>query len=140
MCSPDENRADRVPASATIRSVADPPDVSPDSTLWHGDSRELLARVPDASVDLICTDPPYNLGGYSTGNIEMAWRKAFNNDVAAWDQLAFDPAARPPARRPPPPPPPRGGGGFPGGSSSRPAPSSRSRATTCSAAGTRSSI
>ena len=38
-----------------------------DVTIWQGDSRELLARLPDASVDLICTDPPYNLGGYSTG-------------------------------------------------------------------------
>ena len=45
-----------------------------DVTTWQGDSRELLARVPDHSVDLICTDPPYNLGGYSTGNIKMAWR------------------------------------------------------------------
>ena len=63
------------------------------ATLWQGDSRELLARIPDASIDLICMDPPYNLGTYSTGNIEMSWRKAFNNDVAAWDQLAFDPAA-----------------------------------------------
>ena len=62
-----------------------PPPV--DATLWHGDSRELLARVPDHSVDLICTDPPYNLGGYSTGNIKMAWRSEFNNDVAAWDRV-----------------------------------------------------
>jgi DNA modification methylase len=97
MCSPDENRADWVLASATIRSVADPPDASPDAspeaTLWHGDSRALLARVPDASVDLICTDPPYNLGGYSTGNIDMSWRKSFNNDVADWDQPVFEPSA-----------------------------------------------
>jgi DNA modification methylase len=63
------------------------------ATLWHGDSRELLGRIPDASVDLICTDPPYNLGSYSTGNIEMSWRKAFNNDVAAWDQEPFAPEA-----------------------------------------------
>ena len=70
----------------------DPSEVPP-ATLWRGDSRELLARLPDASVDLICTDPPYNLGTYSTGNIEMSWRKAFNNDVAAWDQAAFEPAA-----------------------------------------------
>jgi DNA modification methylase len=75
------------PAPAADR---DPPDTV---ALWHGDSRELLTSIADASVDLICTDPPYNLGGYSTGNIEMSWRKAFNNDVAAWDQLAFDPAA-----------------------------------------------
>jgi site-specific DNA-methyltransferase (adenine-specific)/modification methylase len=63
------------------------------ATLWQGDSRELLAAIPDASIDLICTDPPYNLGAYSTGNIEMPWRKAFNNDVAAWDQVPFDPGA-----------------------------------------------
>jgi DNA modification methylase len=67
--------------------VIDPSDVM----LWHGDSRDLLARIPDASVDLICTDPPYNLGGYSTGNIDMSWRKSFNNDVAEWDR-AFEPA------------------------------------------------
>ena len=63
-----------------------------DVTIWQGDSRELISRLPDASVDLICTDPPYNLGGYSTGNIKMAWRSDFNNDVADWDQLAFEPA------------------------------------------------
>ena len=67
------------------------PPVLDDVTIWQGDSRELIARLPDASVDLICTDPPYNLGGYSTGNIDMAWRKSFNNDVADWDQIAFDP-------------------------------------------------
>jgi site-specific DNA-methyltransferase (adenine-specific)/modification methylase len=78
--------------------VIEPPDVSwsgvsDAATLWQGDSRDLLAGVPDASVDLICTDPPYNLGTYSTGNIAPSWRKAFNNDVADWDQQPFEPAA-----------------------------------------------
>src|SRR4051812_49911379 len=68
------------------------PSVLDDVTIWQGDSRELLARLPDASVDLICTDPPYNLGGYSTGNIKMAWRSWFNKDVAEWGQGAFDPS------------------------------------------------
>jgi site-specific DNA-methyltransferase (adenine-specific)/modification methylase len=68
-----------------------PSGVLDDVTIWQGDSRELISRLPDASVDLICTDPPYNLGGYSTGNIKMAWRSDFNNDVADWDQIAFDP-------------------------------------------------
>jgi site-specific DNA-methyltransferase (adenine-specific)/modification methylase len=60
--------------------------------LWAGDARELLARIPDGSVDLICTDPPYNLAGYSTGNIAPGWRRPFNNDVAEWDLDVFDPA------------------------------------------------
>lgn len=61
-------------------------------TIQAGDAGELLASVPTASVDMLLTDPPYNLGDYSTGNIQMSWRKEFNNDVAKWDR-GFDPLA-----------------------------------------------
>lgn len=57
------------------------------------DSADLIKTIPDASVDLILTDPPYNLGTYSTGNIKVDWRADFNNDIAAWDNETFDPAA-----------------------------------------------
>ncbi len=60
--------------------------------LFLGDSAEYIQKIPDHSVDLILTDPPYNLGRYSTGNIKMSWRKEFNNDVAAWDTTIFNPA------------------------------------------------
>src|SRR3569623_603109 len=30
--------------------------------LWHVDAMELLARLPDGSVDLVVTDPPYAIG------------------------------------------------------------------------------
>jgi DNA modification methylase len=60
-------------------------------TLHLGDARTLLRSVPDASVDLLLTDPPYNLGHYSTGNMTFSWRKEINNDVAAWDAEPFDP-------------------------------------------------
>lgn len=30
-------------------------------TLWHGDAIEVLAQLPDASVDSVVTDPPYGL-------------------------------------------------------------------------------
>lgn len=55
-------------------------------TTARGDSRELIRRVPSASIDLILTDPPYNLSDYSTGNMKFAWRKEINNDLAAWDK------------------------------------------------------
>jgi site-specific DNA-methyltransferase (adenine-specific)/modification methylase len=58
----------------------------------RGDSRRLIKKVKGHSVDLILTDPPYNLGKYSTGNIELSWRKGINNDLAAWDAVDFDPA------------------------------------------------
>ena len=59
--------------------------------LQRGDSRELFASLPDNSVDFICTDPPYNLSPYSTGNIKMSWRADFNNDLAQWDREPFEP-------------------------------------------------
>ena len=30
-------------------------------TLWHGDCLDVLATLPDASVDSVVTDPPYGL-------------------------------------------------------------------------------
>ena len=30
--------------------------------LYHGDNLAILREMPDASVDLICTDPPFNTG------------------------------------------------------------------------------
>jgi DNA modification methylase len=56
------------------------------------DSATLIKSIPNASVDLILTDPPYNLGTYSTGNIKMNWRADFNNDIAESDHDHFDPA------------------------------------------------
>lgn len=32
-------------------------------TIYHGDSREILPKLADASVDLVLTDPPYSSGG-----------------------------------------------------------------------------
>ena len=58
----------------------------------NADSREYLQSLPDDSVDLILTDPPYNLSPYSRGNIELSWRRDINNDLADWDQKPFDPA------------------------------------------------
>lgn len=57
-----------------------------------GDSYELIKQIPSASIDLILTDPPYNLSPYSTGNIKMSWRKDLNNDLAEWDKVEFKPA------------------------------------------------
>ena len=62
-------------------------------TLRLGNSFDLIKEVPDESVDLIFTDPPYNLSPYSTGNMKFTWRKEINNDLANWDQTTFEPAA-----------------------------------------------
>lgn len=64
-----------------------------DYTIECADAYEYMRQMAAASVDLILTDPPYNLGRYSTGNMKFSWRKDINNDVAEWDQEEFRPAA-----------------------------------------------
>lgn len=56
-----------------------------------GDSRDVIKRIPDNSIDFILTDPPYNIGKHSTGNIPLPGRSAMNNDVAEWDWVDFHP-------------------------------------------------
>jgi site-specific DNA-methyltransferase (adenine-specific)/modification methylase len=60
--------------------------------VFLGDSREHMKEIPNHSIDLILTDPPYNLGKYSTGNINPKWRKEINNDIAKWDKITFSPS------------------------------------------------
>ncbi len=62
-----------------------------DSHIIRGDYFAYIRQIPDASVDLILTDPPYNLSQYSTGNLKFNWRKDINNDLAPWDQTVFSP-------------------------------------------------
>ena len=59
-------------------------------TLIHADSRMAMQDMQDNSVDMILTDPPYNLSPYSTGNMKFDWRADINNDLAQWDR-DFDP-------------------------------------------------
>jgi len=56
------------------------------------DCREYMKTLPDDSVDLIFTDPPYNIAKYSTGNIQLPGRTPLNNDIAEWDKEAIVPS------------------------------------------------
>lgn len=56
-----------------------------------GDSKDILKHIPDNAIDLILTDPPYNLAKHSTGNIPLPGRSSINNDLAEWDLIDFIP-------------------------------------------------
>lgn len=62
-------------------------------TVVNGDCMDYLSQIPDNSIDLILTDPPYNIAQYSTGNIDLPGRSALNNDLAEWDLKSIEPAA-----------------------------------------------
>ncbi len=59
--------------------------------LFNVDCMEHMSTIPDKSIDLILTDPPYNIAQYSTGNISLPGREALNNDIATWDNTALNP-------------------------------------------------
>lgn len=62
-----------------------------DFYLINADCFEILKKIPDSSIDLILTDPPYNIAQYSTGNMKFDWRSEINNDVAQWDLIELKP-------------------------------------------------
>lgn len=61
------------------------------SRLYLQDNRVVQKSIPNNSVDLILTDPPYNISKYSTGNINLPNRKSINNDIANWDNIELNP-------------------------------------------------
>lgn len=62
------------------------------SRLIYGDCRNYMKKMPDNCIDLILTDPPYNISQYSTGNISLPGRSSLNNDIAQWDTIPLNPA------------------------------------------------
>lgn len=59
--------------------------------LVNNDCLIYMKAIPDKTIDLILTDPPYNISQYSTGNIPLPGREALNNDIAPWDNAALNP-------------------------------------------------
>ena len=59
--------------------------------LFNDDYFKMVESIESDSVDLILTDPPYNLSKYSTGNMKFSWRADINNDLAKWDLIDFKP-------------------------------------------------
>ena len=59
--------------------------------LYFGDNLEILREIDDESVDLICTDPPFNSGRDYNAFIDdsLAQKKAFA-DTWTWDTAAQD--------------------------------------------------
>lgn len=53
--------------------------MTPTTTLLHGDCLELMKDIPDGSVDLIVTDPPYRT--ISGGNKSTKWKSGWSTSV-----------------------------------------------------------
>lgn len=49
-------------------------------TLWQGDCLEQMANIPDGSVDMVLTDPPYSSGGLFAGDRKASTRSKYTDD------------------------------------------------------------
>jgi site-specific DNA-methyltransferase (adenine-specific) len=63
------------------------------STLYLGDCMELMATLPDKSIDLAIVDPPYGGKNHKLHNYREKgkWKCKFGNKIASWD---FPPSAQ----------------------------------------------
>lgn len=61
------------------------------TNMYNGDCLDYIKLMPGNCVDLILTDPPYNIAKYSTGNILLPNRSAVNNDLGEWDLNEINP-------------------------------------------------
>lgn len=60
--------------------------------IYNTDYFDFVKTIKDNSIDLILTDPPYNISKYSTGNIVIPGRKSINNDISNWDKIEINPS------------------------------------------------
>jgi len=49
--------------------------------LKHGDSLEILKTIPDNSVDLVCTSPPYNKNYWTRNRTMGTWKRVIEYDT-----------------------------------------------------------
>jgi DNA modification methylase len=55
------------------------------------DAREHIAAIPDSYVDVILTDPPYNLLQHTGEELQFTTRKNLNRGTGSFDALTFCP-------------------------------------------------
>lgn len=62
-------------------------------TSYHNDCFEILPTIKDSSIDLILTDPPYEISkdsGFSSGKCKKFSNGAYKTDFGKWDHENID--------------------------------------------------
>lgn len=82
---------DAVSVDAIVKKMPKPywQDTRHNLYLWHGDCRELLPLIPDKSVDLVLTDPPYGIGMERDYKRSRAASFQARSDRHAWRNSSF---------------------------------------------------
>ncbi len=54
------------------------------NNIYLGDAIDLIKKIPTSSIDLICTDPPYNLGKDYGNNVDYKKKEDYINFTQEW--------------------------------------------------------
>ncbi len=73
--------------SARLASAADN---APLHRIIKGDCLEMMAKIPDRSIDFICADFPYNISG--KGGVTLRHDQLVKADFGEWDKFPSDEA------------------------------------------------
>lgn len=87
--SPSQVKQTR-PVASTIASKAKPRPKKPAHRIVHGDCLDMLPKIPDATIDFICADFPYNISG--KGGLTMKGNKLVKADFGDWDKFPSEEA------------------------------------------------
>ncbi len=71
----------RSPSESTAPKVASKFGIDNRVTVYHGDCLELLASIPDESVGLVVTSPPYNIGKSYERKVSLEAYTRFQSNV-----------------------------------------------------------
>jgi site-specific DNA-methyltransferase (adenine-specific) len=60
------------------------------NTIYHGDCLDLMKDIPDKSIDLVLTDPPYGIGDKFVGGCKTPNRMQELYNISNWVDVAPD--------------------------------------------------
>ena len=76
---------------ATINDIEGFVQIGDNTFVANGDAVDYMSKLPDDSVDLIITDPPYNLGLFmKKRGTNMNKLRDGHFAASGWDDLEFD--------------------------------------------------
>ena len=78
------------PAPAASAPAPKPRPTEPIHRIIQGECLEMMAKIPDRSIDFICADFPYNISG--KGGLTMSGRNLIKADFGDWDKFPSEEA------------------------------------------------
>ena len=85
-----ENRRSTQQPASSAQPTAKKRPTGPIHRIIQGEALEMMAKIPDQSIDFICADFPYNISG--KGGLTMSGSNLVAADFGEWDKFPSEDA------------------------------------------------